>query len=43
MNIPVDKRGIIHENDEKQLIKLKNQIDKDFKTNLILNKKSKSN
>ena len=43
LNIPVDKRGIIHENDEKQLIKLKNQIDKDFKTNLILNKKSKSN
>ncbi|MBT4959952.1 MAG: alpha-L-fucosidase [Flavobacteriaceae bacterium] len=43
LNIPVDKRGIIHENDAKELIKLKNQIDKDFKTNLILNKKSKSN
>jgi len=30
-------------NDAKELIKLKNQIDKDFKTNLILNEKSKSN
>lgn len=34
VNLPVDTRGLVHENDEKQLIALKKQIDTDFKTEL---------
>lgn len=30
LNLPVDDRGLIHENDESQLMRLKNQIDADF-------------
>lgn len=30
LNLPVDTRGLIHENDVRQLMALKNQLDKDF-------------
>ncbi|MBG47628.1 MAG: alpha-L-fucosidase [Pseudozobellia sp.] len=30
LNLPVDTRGLVHETDVKQLLALKNQIDKDF-------------
>ncbi len=36
LNLPIDKRGIVHEKDQEQLMKLKNQLDKDFKDNLAL-------
>lgn len=34
LNLPVDARGLVHENDEKQLLALKKQIDADFATEL---------
>ncbi|MFC4096122.1 alpha-L-fucosidase [Euzebyella saccharophila] len=34
LNLPVDTRGLVHETDEKQLLALKKQIDKDFATEL---------
>ena len=39
LNIPLDVRGLVHENDEKQLIALKNQLAKDFAVNLAKGKK----
>ncbi|MEN8186791.1 MAG: alpha-L-fucosidase [Bacteroidota bacterium] len=39
LNLPVDKRGLVHENDEKQLKKLVAQLKEDFANNLALNKK----
>ncbi len=35
LNLPVDTRGLVHENDVKQLLALKHQIDKDFANNLV--------
>ncbi len=34
LNLPVDTRGLVHENDEKQLLALKKQIDADFANEL---------
>lgn len=34
LNLPVDARGLVHENDEKQLMALKQQIDLDFQNEL---------
>lgn len=34
LNLPVDTRGLVHEKDVEQLMKLKNQLDKDFAENL---------
>lgn len=34
LNLPVDKRGLIHENDEKRLLEMKKQLDLDFEKNL---------
>lgn len=34
LNLPVDTRGLVHETDEKQLLALKRQIDKDFANEL---------
>jgi alpha-L-fucosidase len=36
LNLPVDRRGLVHENDEKQLKKLTAQLKEDFATNLAL-------
>lgn len=36
LNLPVDTRGLVHENDIERLMALKEQIDKDFVTNLAL-------
>lgn len=38
LNIPPDKRGLIHENDVQRLRELRQAIDKIFKINLALNK-----
>lgn len=40
LNLPVDRRGLVHENDEQQLKKLTAQLKEDFATNLILNAKA---
>ncbi len=40
LNLPVDTRGLVHENDAKQLMALKAQIDKDFAHNLALGTKA---
>ncbi|MDD7915360.1 alpha-L-fucosidase [Polaribacter ponticola] len=40
LNLPVDRRGLVHENDEKQLKKLTTQLKEDFAKNLILNAKT---
>jgi len=40
LNLPVDDRGLVHENDEKQLKKLTAQLNLDFKHDLALNKKT---
>lgn len=37
LNLPVDTRGLIHENDVRQLMALKNQLDKDFSFDLAKN------
>ncbi|UJH90410.1 alpha-L-fucosidase [Antarcticibacterium sp. 1MA-6-2] len=42
LNLPVDARGIVHENDVKQLMKLREQLDKDFANNLATNAKVKT-
>lgn len=34
LNLPVDARGLVHENDVKQLLALKKQVDADFETEL---------
>ncbi|MCP4976202.1 MAG: alpha-L-fucosidase, partial [Maribacter sp.] len=34
LNLPVDNRGLVHEKDVQQLMALKKQLDKDFKTEL---------
>lgn len=34
LNLPVDRRGLVHENDERQLKKLTAQLKEDFATNL---------
>lgn len=39
LNLPVDRRGLVHENDEKQLKKLTAQLKEDFATNLALHAK----
>ncbi len=39
INFPVDTRGLIHEKDAEQILKLANAIKLDFATNLIENKK----
>lgn len=39
LNLPIDRRGLIHENDLKQLQKLRNQLDLDFDHNLTLEAK----
>ena len=36
LNLPLDNRGLVHENDELQLMKLANQIKMDFEENLAL-------
>ena len=36
LNLPVDKRGLVHENDIEQLMKLREKLDADFKTNLAV-------
>src|SRR5690606_16082168 len=35
--VPVDRRGLVHENDMEQLMKLKNTLDEDFESNLAKN------
>lgn len=42
LNIPIDKRGLVHENDEKQLKKLTAQLKRDFANNLALNAETKA-
>ena len=39
LNLPVDRRGLVHENDVKQLKILKEALDKDFALNLAKGKK----
>ena len=34
INFPVDRRGLIHENDKEQILKLADKINEDFKNNL---------
>ncbi len=38
LNLPVDTRGLVHEEDTKQLMALKNQLDKDFATEIANDK-----
>ena len=40
LNLPVDRRGLVHENDERQLKKLTAQLKEDFATNLALKAKA---
>lgn len=40
LNLPVDRRGLVHENDERQLKKLTTQLKEDFAENLVLNAKT---
>lgn len=40
LNLPVDTRGLVHENDIKRLMELKSVIDNDFANNLIINAKA---
>jgi len=42
LNFPVDKRGLIHENDVKALRKMAAKIEEDFAEDLIANKKATS-
>lgn len=37
LNLPVDRRGLVHEKDVEQLMKLKNKLVEDFKSNLAEN------
>ncbi|MEO5790047.1 alpha-L-fucosidase [Gelidibacter sp.] len=43
LNLPVDRRGLVHENDEKQLKKLTAQLKEDFANNLALKSKTSAN
>jgi len=43
LNIPPDKRGLIHENDIKSLMLFKQRMDETFKTNLVLQAKTSLN
>lgn len=36
LNLPVDRRGLVHEKDIEQLMKLREKLDEDFKTNLAV-------
>ena len=38
LNVPVDRRGLIHKNDSLRLMEFRKLIDESFKTNLALNK-----
>ena len=40
LNVPVDRRGLIHKNDSLRLMELRKVIDETFKINLALNKKA---
>lgn len=40
LNLPVDRRGLVHENDERQLKKLTAQLKEDFANNLALKSKT---
>ena len=40
LNLPVDRRGLVHENDERQLKKLTAQLKEDFADNLASNSKA---
>lgn len=35
LNLPVDKRGLVHPKDEEQLLMLRDQLDKDFASDLV--------
>ncbi len=39
LNLPVDTRGLVHEKDVEQLMKLRKQLDKDFAENLVVDSK----
>lgn len=43
LNLPVDKRGLVHEKDVEQLMKLREKLDADFKTNLAKDVDIKAN
>ena len=43
LNLPVDQRGLVHEKDVEQLMKLRNKLDEDFKTNLATGLQVKAN
>ncbi|SKB71381.1 alpha-L-fucosidase [Salegentibacter holothuriorum] len=40
LNLPVDTRGLVHEKDVEQLMKLRKQLDKDFAENLVTDAKA---
>ncbi len=42
LNLPVDRRGLVHENDVKALIELRKTLDETFSTNLAKGKKATS-
>jgi alpha-L-fucosidase len=42
LNIPVDRRGLIHENDSAQLMKMAKAIHDDFAVELVRNKKTRA-
>lgn len=43
LNLPVDRRGLVHENDERQLKKLTAQLKADFAENLAFKSKTSAN
>ncbi|MGC1630822.1 MAG: alpha-L-fucosidase, partial [Gelidibacter sp.] len=43
LNLPVDRRGLVHENDERQLKKLTAQLKEDFAINLALKAQASTN
>lgn len=42
LNLPIDRRGLVHENDERQLKKLTAQLKLDFADELVANKKAQA-
>lgn len=42
LNLPVDRRGLVHEKDVEQLMKLRQKLDEDFETNLAVDVETKS-
>ncbi|MBN2327725.1 MAG: alpha-L-fucosidase [Candidatus Omnitrophica bacterium] len=42
LNLPPDKRGLIHENDVRRLLELRRVLDETFKTNFALNKSAQA-